>query len=289
MLLIVSVILLLIDFIIQKRNKKILKSSKKLEIFKIIKRLSGKIKFKKNINYYKFEKLLKDVGLNISVDMYYLLKVICAAAVLIIIIIINYLNQLSIIINISKLSIYNVKLSVNISTLFMIFSIMLFIPDLILKQIVKIKGVIAQKEILILQTYTVILIKTGKNVKEILQSLFERSKIFKHNFEYALNTFSSDPDESLGTLKESTEIKSFKKIIIALEQCLNSDRVLSLIFLRDSRKITKELSRLEKLRKDGNKRIFNTLMLVLPLAAWVAVSAYPWFLKVIKLINNMPV
>ncbi len=118
--------------------------------------------------------------------------------------------------------------------------------------------------------------------------MYNRSKLFKNNFEIALNTYSSDPSLALKNLKNSTEINSFKKIVIALEQCLNSDREVSLTFLINSRKITKELNRLEKLKKDGNKRIFNTLMLILPLAAWVAVSGYPWFEYVIKLINNMP-
>lgn len=145
MLLIASGILLLIDFIIKKRNKKILKSRKSLKVFKIFKRLFENIKFKASINYFKIEKLLKDIGLNFNVDMYYLLKIICAVVV-IIIILVNYLNQLSIIINISKLSINNVKLTVNISTLLIIFTVVLIIPDLVLKQIVKIKSVIAQKK-----------------------------------------------------------------------------------------------------------------------------------------------
>ncbi len=287
-LLIASVILLLIDLIIKLRNKKILKSKKKTKLLKSLEKISLKLKFKRNKSYLKNEELLKDISLNFSVDMYYLLKIIFAITTVIVIIVVSYLNQVSIALNINKLSIYSLNLDMNVSTLIIAFLVSLILPDIVLRQVVKIKYVIAKKEILVLQTYTIMLIKAGKNVKDILKSLYERSNLFKNNFELALNTYSSAPNESLTILKDSTEIKSFKKIVIALEQCLNSDREVSLIFLRNSRKITKELNRLEKLRKDGNKKIFNTLMLILPLAAWMAVSGYPWFVYVIKLINNMP-
>lgn len=287
-LLIASVILLLIDLIIKLRNKKILKSKKKTKLLKSLEKISLKLKFKRNKSYLKNEKLLKDISLNFSVDMYYLLKIIFAITTVIVIIVVSYLNQVSIALNINKLSISNVTFNIDITTLLSVFLASIILPDIVLRQAVKIKDVIAKKEILVLQTYTIMLIKAGKNVKDILKSLYERSDLFKKNFELALNTYSSDPNESLTILKDSTEIKSFKKIVIALEQCLNSDREVSLIFLRNSRKITKELSRLEKLRKDGNKKIFNTLMLILPLAAWMAVSGYPWFVHVIKLINDIP-
>ena len=287
-LLIASVILLLIDLIIKLRNKKILKSKKKTKLLKSLEKISLKLKFKRNKSYLKNEKLLKDISLNFSVDMYYLLKIIFAITTVIVIIVVSYLNQVSIALNINKLSISNVTFNIDITTLLSVFLASIILPDIVLRQAVKIKDVIAKKEILVLQTYTIMLIKAGRNVKDILKSLYERSDLFKKNFELALNTYSSAPNESLTILKDSTEIKSFKKIVIALEQCLNSDREVSLIFLRNSRKITKELNRLEKLRKDGNKKIFNTLMLILPLAAWMAVSGYPWFVHVIKLINGIP-
>ncbi len=287
-LLVVVLILLLIDLIIRKRSKKLLKSKQKIKLIKLLEKISKIIKFKRTEGYIKTERLLKDISLNFSVEMFYLCKFIIAFITVFIVSVVNYLNQVSIVTKINNLSIYNVKFNADISIVLLAILSSIILPDFILKQVIKLKNVIAQKEVLVLQTYTIMLIKAGKNVKDIIKSLYNRSTMFKKNFEFALNTYSSAPDGALKTLKSSTEIKSFKKIVIALEQCLNSDREVSLIFLKNSRKITKELNRLEKLKKDSNKKIFNTLMLILPLAAWVAVSGYPWFVYVIELINNMP-
>lgn len=277
-MLITSFAVLIIDFFIKKKEKRnILR--KKREPTSYIKLLSKKLDLKKYKKYIRIYKILKNINMNYTVELFYVYKLCIVIFSIILTLIFSIINK-KLNINVSEINIF-IKLIV---VIFVVWSL----PNILIKIFSYIKLCLSNKEILILQTYTIILIKAGKNVKQILNSLYKRANYFKDNLRIALKNYSTDPYEALMNLKKSSDSNDFKKIIIALEQCLYSNRDTSLIFLYNSRKMTKEMSRLYKLKKDGKKKIFNTLMLILPLTAWAIVSGYPWLVYVLKCINNIP-
>jgi hypothetical protein len=185
-------------------------------------------------------------------------------------------------------TILNIKLNINFLALLLIGCISSLLPDLIMKFLIKSKINIGQKEALTLQTYTIMLLKTAKPVKQILISLYGRTSLFKHQLELAINKYSSDPDKALSDLKESVTQNNFKIISIALQQALNNDRDLSIKYLENHRNLAREVNKQIRIRNQTRDEMVGMMIMMVPMLLTLCIIGYPWLIYTLKSISSIP-
>lgn len=249
-------------------------------------------------SYKKMELLIMKAGLNRSPELIKLLSYLVPLLVFFILIIVKHTNIISAKLNIDQLrevsrligdeNIANVNTKINYGNLFLVSMLFYFLPTLALKFLASFRAIKSQSEVIMLQTYAIILLKTGQSVKQILIVLLDRSNLFKPYLERAVNSYSQDPIKTLKILRESTPNKHFEKIVMSLEQALRLNRNTSIKYLETHRDLGKELNRINKRTRDSKKKMIGVLMLIIPLATLMAVGGYPWLLFSLKVMNGMP-
>ncbi|MBA1336519.1 MAG: hypothetical protein HPY66_2954 [Firmicutes bacterium] len=158
-----------------------------------------------------------------------------------------------------------------------------------LKLLISYRNARGYRETVMLQTYTIMMLKAGKSVKQILLSLYERAKVYRAPLEAAVNGYSADPEGTLERLKCETGHPNFEKICIALRQALDSDREVALRYLEGHRMLGKELNRINRRERNARKSIVGVLLMIFPLLAFLMVGGYPWFVYSVKLLDMVPI
>ena len=252
----------------------------------------------KNVSYMKLQSDLLQLGLG-TPEYFRALNVVIAFVSVIVVIVLSYIYKLNMLFNIDELrvaaevigkpEIVQVDFSISLKTVVFVLMMMLVMPRQLLKVAVAIKSLMEENEVLMLQTYSMMMIKAGRPVKLILISLMDRSKLFKGVLRQAVNSFSEDPSKALQVARESTSNKGFDKTIRALEQALHHDRDISLIFLKNHRQMTKELKALDRVRKNSIKSIVSTILLIIPLLTFAFIAGYPFVVYSMKILGNAPI
>lgn len=187
-------------------------------------------------------------------------------------------------------SVLNVKFNVNIYFILIVFLVSFLLPDLALILMNKLRTSLSKRESQTLQTYTIILLKTSKPVKEILNSLYERSQYFRPSLERANNIFSTDSKKALEELKDSAPERSeFENICIALHQALYGNRKLSIIYLGNHRDLAREVNKQKRIRRQTRNQGIGILVLMIPLLISAALVGYPWLMVTIRAIGSIPI
>lgn len=145
----------------------------------------------------------------------------------------------------------------------------------------------AEKEIILLQTYALMMMNTNKNVKYILETLYERSNIYKESFRECLQSYSIDPEEALQTLKKSVLKSEWQSLANSLEKSLFNDREMAIKYLKSSRKLEANMRKIYLQKKNKNKEITGAILLIIPLATLCMVCGYPWFLLALKMLGDL--
>lgn len=287
-----SLIVILLSFDSIENRKKI---SIKTLLIKLSKTKIFKLNNQKKY-YKKLKKDLKGAGLRISPELFNVIRAYLIIVSICIVIIISYLNKFNMLLNIKELKavaetlgtpdIAEIKFNLNLNMLYFTILIVMFLPRIILKLIIMFKSTLEEKEIPLLQTYTLMLIKANKPVKSVLECLMSRSKMFYDILNTAYKNYTIKPDLALLNARESTANEGFEKIIRALEQNINNDKETSLIFLDSNRRYMKELKSLNKFKKNTQKIILGTFFLGLPLLAFFTILGYPIFNYALSMING---
>lgn len=252
----------------------------------------------KDSSYLKLQHDLLQLGMG-TPEYFKALNLIVAIISIIVVVLFGYVYKLNMLVNIEDLKvaaeaigkpeIAQIDFSINIKAIALTVIVLLVLPRQLLKVAVAIKALMEENEVLMLQTYAMMMIKAGKPVKLILISLMDRSNLFKAVLRKAVNSFSEDPSKALQVARESTPNKGFDKTIRALEQALNHDRDISLIFLKNHRQMTKELKALDRVRKNSIKSIVSTVLLIVPLLAFAFIAGYPFLVYSMKILDNAPI
>lgn len=293
-----TVFLLILDMTIFKKKK----LKKKFNKIDYIQKINNKIAFlqykKGSKEYQKLKYSLLKSGLNITPETFQTINMIVPFIVVFISIVIEFIRYINNLVSLSSMkraaeilgdeSILNIDFSIKPVNLLIVWVITFMLPKIIMKIVIAIRKIFSEKEVLILQTYTIMMLKTKKPVKEILISLLERAKIYKPYIERALKTFSTDQEGALTLLKETSPNSNFKKICISLEQALKNDKELSITYLENHRILSREVNKQLRLRKNKRNEIIGVLLMVFPLFILIAIGAYPWLIYMLKILNNMP-
>lgn len=292
-LIIIAMIIVMIDGNLNTRKK----GSFHQLIVSLSKTKAFETKDKDN-SYLKLQHDLLQLGMG-TPEYFKALNLIVAIISIIVVILFGYVYKLNMLVNIEDLKvaaeaigkpeIAQIDFSINIKAVALTVIVLLVLPRQLLKVAVSIKALMEENEVLMLQTYAMMMIKAGKPVKLILISLMDRSNLFKAVLRKAVNSFSEDPSKALQVARESTQNKGFDKTIRALEQALNHDRDVSLIFLKNHRQMTKELKALDRVRKNSIKSIVSTVLLIVPLLAFAFIAGYPFLVYSMKILDNAPI
>jgi len=243
------------------------------------------------------QRKIKQAGLRISPEAIQLISYILPAVMFVFILAVRYTNMLNAMMNIEQLkrvaeilgdsSIAQVDTKVNWALILAMAFAFHYVPVGVLNLLIIFRSVKREKEVIMLQTYTIMMLKTGKAVKQILVTLMDRSDSFKLYLEKAVNNFSQNPTLALKELKEEAGHKDFAKIVVALEQALKSDRQISLKYLDTHRTLGKELNRINRRGRNAKKSIVGLLLMIVPLLALMLVGGYPWFVYALKVIDEV--
>lgn len=293
--LLIAILLILLDL---KPAKKLKYRSNAIIIDKLNNKLSW-IQYKKDSKKYKeTQTKIKKAGLELSTETYQTIKIILPIVTMILYILFKILNYTNLQVNTEELreaakvlndeTILNIKLNINSLVVLLIGFISSLLPDLIIKFLIKSKTYLGQKEALTLQTYTIMLLRTAKPVKQILISLYERTSIFKHQLELAINKYSSDPDKALSDLKGSVTQDNFKIICISLQQALNNDRDLSIRYLENNRNLAREVNKQIRIRNQTREEMVGMMIMMIPMLLTLCIIGYPWLIYTLKSISSIP-
>lgn len=244
-------------------------------------------------DYQKAQELLEGAGFNnITVGMYQVIKLLVPLAVFVILLLARISIIYNSIIHFSKVQIseeigeFSANTSLMLINLIAISLGIYFAIDYILKTKAKIRTIDSNKEVVLLMTYAIMMLKIGRSVKSVMLSLFERSDIFRPKLEKAVRSYSVDPHESLQTLKEECQNEQFAKICIGMEQALNTSTQASIAYLESHKLLSNEMERINIKKKNAQKSMFSLLLLILPLSALFVVVGYPWFVFAMNQIAN---
>lgn len=282
-----------------------LRPAKKLKIrsnARIIDKLNNRllrIQYKKGSKEYKETEIkIRKAGLDLSAETYQTIRTILPFITMMLYMLFKILNYANLQVNTEELkeaakvlddeTILNIKLNINFLVVLLIGSISFLVPDFITKFLIKAKTNTGQKEALTLQTYTIMLLRTAKPVKQILISLYKRTSTFKYQLELAINKYSSDPDKALSDLKESVSQDDFKIICIALHQALNNDRDLSIRYLENNRNLAREVNKQIRIRNQTRNEMVGMMIMMIPMLLTLCIIGYPWLIYTLKSITSIP-
>lgn len=286
----IAVITLLIDLHPKKKLRRNIKLTDKLN------NKFSKFHYKKDSkNYRNLNIKIRNAGLNLSPETFQTIRFILPTAVIIFYILFEVINYLNLQINIEELkeaakilnneTILNIHLNINIVTILFIGFITLILPNLILIFMIKIRSGIVKRESLVLQTYTIMLLKTSRPIKHILLSLYERANYFKPLLKAANEKFSADSKNALEELKNSSPQGDFVNICIALQQAMNSDRKFSVMYLENHRNLSREVNKQIRIRNQTRNQGIGILIMMIPLLINIAIVGYPWLMYTIRAIR----
>jgi len=247
----------------------------------------------------KLKKLIKESGLKVSPEAVQLFSYLLPGFMFAFFLAIKYTNVLNTITNIEELrkvaeivgdsSIAQVNTEVNWALILSAAFAFHYAPRGMLKILALYRSAKSQKEVLMLQTYAIMMLKTGKSVKQVLITVMDRSTVFKGPLEKAVNNYSYNPQLALKDLRQEVGNKGFEKLVIALEQAINSDKEISIRYLENHRVLGKEIERINRRGKNARKSMMGILLMIFPLLMLLIVGGYPWFVFSLKVIDDLPI
>ncbi len=250
-------------------------------------------------DYRSIELKLKKAGLgDMSVGTYQIIKYLVPLVMYIFIVAIKYTNITASIMNQEKLqkvaeftgkaSLSEIKTDLNLPILFVVSLAFYFIPNIVLKVLTAFRNQRGSNEVMTLHTYTVMMLKAKRSVKQILVSLWNRSSIYKQHLEKAVNSYSKDPQGAIRELQENVGHPQFEKVCIGLEQALDNDPKLSIKYLENHRELGKELNKINRQKKSVQKNMIGLVLLIMPMLGFVLVGGYPWMVYALKQLDAVP-
>ncbi|WMJ77872.1 hypothetical protein RBQ61_02790 [Sedimentibacter sp. MB35-C1] len=261
----------------------------------------SKLHYDEDSNNYKvLQQKINNAGINISPETFQSIRIIFPFMTTAFYILLNVINYVNLHLNIDAVkeaakllndqSILNIRLNIDIRVILVIYLISILLPGLILKFMSSTRIKLSQKESLTLLTYTVMLLRTPKPVKDILNSIYERADYFKLILERANNTFSTDSKKALDELMNSAPDKTeFENICIALQEAQNGDRRLSIVYLENHRNLAREVNKQIRIRKQTRNQGIGILAMMIPIAISIAIVGYPWLIYTIRAISSIPI
>lgn len=247
----------------------------------------------------KLKKLIKESGLKVSPESVQLFSYLLPGFMFAFFLAIKYTNVLNTMANIEELrrvaeivgdnSIAQVNTQVNWALILSAAFAFHYAPRGMLKILALYRAAKSQKEVLMLQTYAIMMLKTGKSVKQVLITVMDRSTVFKGPLEKAVNNYSYNPQLALKELRLDVGNKGFEKLVIALEQAINSDKEISIRYLENHRVLGKEIERINRRGKNARKSMMGILLMIFPLLMLLIVGGYPWFVFSLKVIDDLPI
>lgn len=282
-------------------HKKKLKYRNNLKLTDRLNNKLSKLHYKKGgKNYSKLQQEIVNAGLTTSPEKYQTIRLMLPVAVMVFYIFFKIINFINLQLSIKSLteaakvlndeSILNIRLNINLLIVLFMGLMAFLLPDLILFFMGKIRSGISKREALILQTYTIMLLKTTKPVKQILISLYERADYFKPLLKTANERYSTEQNVALEEMKNSVPKNSgFVNICIALQQALTGDRKLSVTYLENHRHLAREVNKQVRIRNQTRNQGIGILIMIVPLITAIVIVGYPWLIYTIRAISLIPV
>lgn len=295
---IIFIIIALFTFMLGFRSKKKLNRNKKLK--EILNEKLSKLHYRKDSkNYNNLKIKIINSGIDVSPETFQTVTLLLPIFTMMSYIALKIINYMNLRVNEKALmdaakvlnneAILNVSLNVNALSIALVGFITLLIPDLLLRLMGKIRAGGIKREALMLQTYTIMLLKTTRPVKQILISLQERADYFKTQLKIVNEKFSTNPDAALSELKRSASQGDFTNICVAMQQALSGDRSLSVIYLENHRKLAREVNRQIRIRNQTRNQAIGIFIMAIPTLACIAVVGYPWLMYVVRAIKSIPI
>ncbi|NBI07586.1 hypothetical protein [Senegalia massiliensis] len=296
----ISILLLIIELIPQRKRKRVRDSpiGNKIRNLAKNKKMKWALSKENSKSYKRKSKLVKASGLNITTGMLEIISIMSPIVTILFMILIKITTEINNIINNNRLqeiakkigeeNLSKVNFAISWEFIIIVCLLSYFLPSIVLRLYVVYRKTLGQNEIVMLQTYTIMMIRGGKPVKQILIGLMNRSNHFKSDLERAATNFSENPKKALIDLRERTANDDFRSIVISLEQMLTSSRSTSLRYIKNNRKYGKQLTKIARKKRDAKKTIFMFILLVIPLMAFVLVGGYPWLISTFQAIDSVP-
>ena len=254
---------------------------------------------KNSKKYEEIQQKIKRSGIYLSPESFQTIRLILPSVIIVFYVLIKVINYINLKLSIEELTeaarilnnkaILNIHFNISMSVILLIGLVTFIIPEIILRLMIRIRTRLSKRKSLILQTYAIMLLKTNKPVKQILISLYERADSFKPILETAINKFSFNQVAAIEELKNSAPKKSdFINICIALRQAIDSDRGLSIIYLENHRKLSREVNKQIRIRDQTRNQGIGILIMMIPLLVSIALVGYPWLMYTIKAVYSIP-
>lgn len=148
---------------------------------------------------------------------------------------------------------------------------------------------LTRNEAIMLKTYALMMLKTNKNVKFVIEVMYRRSHMFKEPLAELWARYSQSPVLALQEAIDKSESDDFKKIVNTLLKSVAFDRDSAVEYLERNRAMSQQLAKITNKKRNATKDSLATLLVMGPLLGAIAVIGYPLMMEAMKLIGQSPV
>lgn len=148
---------------------------------------------------------------------------------------------------------------------------------------------LTRQEAVMMKTYAIMMLKTNKNVKFVIEVMYKRAEMFKESLGRLWSRYSLDPITSLQEAMDETESEDFKKIINTLYKSVKFDRASAVEYLERDREMSQQLKKIRNKQRNQTKDSISTMLMMVPLLMAIVLVGYPLMLLAVKYIGTTPI
>lgn len=161
-----------------------------------------------------------------------------------------------------------------------------FAPNLYIKWRKSIRNEKIKRELPIIETFIVIMLKTGNHtVYDILLTLIETTDFFKPYLIMCRNEFFVDPKAAIQRMADRVGDEEFQVVCNGLKQAVDMNKSYTAEFINQHLDQLKKIQQLKRQAQIRQKPLVLACVLALPLFSVIVMWMYPWFVKALNMFS----
>lgn len=182
----------------------------------------------------------------------------------------------------------NSDISLNAILIILLISMLLYyVPDMLIKQLIKRRAAEIKKELPVMEMFIVITLESGTHtVYETLKTLLDTTTFFRPYLTMCLNEFHVNPKQAIQNMADRVGDEEFQIVCNGLKQAVDVNKQYTAVFMQQHLDQIRRLHELQREAKIKKKPMIFVFLLALPLINVLVVWFYPWFVKAMRMLST---
>lgn len=160
-------------------------------------------------------------------------------------------------------------------------------PEMWVKKQIKKRNIKLLEELDTIQLFTVIYLKAGYGVYDLIEAVIEVTVYTKDFFNELRNEYYVNTEKALQKFAEKVDLEEYQLMMDILKQAVNISGNEMVSFVEGQMRQMKRTKELAKSASNKKKPLTYTFLLALPLISIIIIWFYPLFLEVMETFNSM--